>query len=824
MTANFTWQAASSGLPRRNLLTAAAAAGAASWLGSALFLAGAAQAQAPATGEVLSGSHWGAFRAKVEGGRFVSLRPWEKDPHPVPELAGVQDIVYSPSRIKYPMVRRAYLEHGPGSANETRGNGDFVRVGWDQALDLVAAQIKLNQAIGPWTIYGGSLGWKSVGKFNNPQTMLKRLLNLTGGYVDSYRDYSKGAIEGMMPYVVGSIEGEGPQTTYDTVLESTELLVFWGSDPLKNNHISAAIPDHHVWAWIEALKQSGKKVIFIDPVRTEGCKQLGAEWIAIRPHTDVALMLGIAHTLLSEKLHDSKFLANCTTGFDKFADYLTGKPDNTPKTAEWAEAICDVPAARIRDLAHSFAKNRTMLASGWAMQRQQFGEQPHWMMITLAAMLGHMGLPGGGVGFRYHIDGGGSPGANAPVIGGMSPGKRKAGVAWPAEMGVDSIPCARIVDMLLNPGGMFESDGLKQKYPAVKLAYWVGGNPFSHHQDRNRMVKAWQKLDTFIVQDFVWTATARFADIVLPAITTAERNDIERVGPASGLAIMAMKKVVEPVFESRNEYDIFTALAKRLGVEQDFTTGKSEMDWIRSLYDEALAQAKTRKIPMPEFDEFWNGSGVASFEVPAAARKFVRFAQFRADPLLNPLPTPSGMIEIFSNAVAKMNYDDCPPHPTWLEPVERLGHAGKFPLHVNSNHSPYRLHSQLCSTSVRDLYAVAGREPCWLNPLDAAARGIKPGDVLRVFNDRGQVLAGAVVTEDVRPGVIQLQEGAWYDPQEPGKPDTLCKYGDPNVLSRDIGTSRLSQSTSAHTAMAEVEKYQGTPPAVTVFTAPAAAA
>ena len=299
---------ASTGLPRRKLLAVAASAGAMGWLGSSTFLSGAAHAQAPAR-EVLSGSHWGAFHAKVEGGRFVSLRPWEKDPHPLPELVGVQDIVYSPSRIRYPMVRRAYLEHGPGTAPETRGTGDFVRVSWDKALDLVAAQIKQNQDIGPWSIYGGSLGWRSCGKFSNPQTMLKRLLNLSGGYVDSYRDYSKGAIEGMMPYVVGTIEGEGPQTTYDSVLESTELLVFWGSDPLKNNHISANIPDHLAWGWLDALKQSGKKVIFIDPVRTEGCKQLGAEWIAIRPHTDVALMLGIAHTLFTEKLHELKELA-----------------------------------------------------------------------------------------------------------------------------------------------------------------------------------------------------------------------------------------------------------------------------------------------------------------------------------------------------------------------------------------------------------------------------------------------------------------------------------------------------------------------------------
>src|SRR6185369_10296338 len=176
----------------------------------------------------------------------------------------------------------------------------------------------------------------------------------------------------------------------------------------------------------------------------------------------------------------------------------------------------------------------------------------------------------------------------------------------------------------------------------VKLAYWAGGNPFAHQQDRNRMVKAFQKLETFIVQDFQWTATARHADIVLPATTSYERNDIEHVGDYSMRAILAMKKVVEPMFEARNDYDIFAGIAKRMGKEKEFTEGKSEMDWIRSFYDAALSQAKTKKVEMPAFDAFWNGAGVVEFPIPASAKTFVRHGKFREDPLLNPLGTPSG--------------------------------------------------------------------------------------------------------------------------------------------------------------------------------------
>jgi trimethylamine-N-oxide reductase (cytochrome c) len=271
---------------------------------------------------------------------------------------------------------------------------------------------------------------------------------------------------------------------------------------------------------LDDLRKAGKKAIFIDPVRTDACKTLNGEWIAPRPQTDAAMMIGIAHTLLAENLHDTKFLAGYTRGFDRFSDYLLGKSDGVAKTAEWAEEICGIPAATLRDLAHRFASNRTLLVGGWAMQRQQHGEQPPWMLITLACMLGQIGLPGGGFVQRYHLDSGGAPPSPAPALGGgMALGERpKDGKPWPAERGAAVIPCARVVDMLLNPGKEYEFNGRTFRYPDVRMTYWVGGNPFHHHQDRNRMVAAWKKLDTFIVQDFQWTASARMADIVLGRI------------------------------------------------------------------------------------------------------------------------------------------------------------------------------------------------------------------------------------------------------------------------------------------------------------------
>lgn len=815
-------------LSRRRFLTATSSLSALAVAGSVLpggiGRALAADGAAAGAKEILTGSHWGAFYAKVENGRFASLRPWEKDHHPNKALDGVQDVVYSASRIRYPMVRRAYLEKGPGAERDSRGSGDFVRVTWEKALDLVASELKrLQEQEGPWSVYAGSYGWRSSGEIGNPQIMLTRLMNLNGGAVFSSSNYSKAALEGIMPYVVGSIDAAGPQTTYQSVVENTKVIVFWGSDPFKTNQIGFALPDHEEYKWFDDMKKAGIKAIFIDPVHLDACKHLDGEWLAPRPGSDVALALGICHVLLTEKLYDAEFIENCTYGFDKFADYLAGKGwDKVEKTPEWAADLTEIPADVIRRLAHQFVGNRTMLVSGWSCQRQHHGEQWPWAFVTLASMVGQVGLPGGGFCQNYHLYSQGSPSSAAPSLApGMSGGTRKDKKPWPAEKGAKVIPVARIVDMLESPGKPYEHNGTKNLYPDVKLTYWVGGNPFHHHQDRNRMRKAWRKFETVIVQDFQWTASARFADIVLPAATTAERDDIEMIGTISKRAYVAMKKVIEPVFEAKSDYEIFSLLANRLGVGQEFTEGKSEMDMVRDVYATAKKTADAKKsVTLPSFEEFWD-KGIIEFEIPEKNRRWVKYADFREDPIMNMLPTGTGKIEIYSKPIEKMGYDDCPPHASWLEPAEWLGRKDKaHPLHLNSNHPTHRMHSQLNGTKVREIYQVAGREPCMINSKDAEARGIKSGDVVRLFNGRGQCLAGAVVSDDIRPGVVQLQEGAWYDPADITDANTLCKHGDANVLTADIGSSRLAQATSAHTCLVDVEKYTGPLPAVTVFDTP----
>jgi trimethylamine-N-oxide reductase (cytochrome c) len=248
------------------------------------------------------------------------------------------------------------------------------------------------------------------------------------------------------------------------------------------------------------------------------------------------------------------------------------------------------------------------------------------------------------------------------------------------------------------------------------------------------------------------------------------------------------------------------------------------MDWIRSFYEAARVAARAKYIEMPVFDAFWSSDNALAFPIDEAAKAYVQYKDFRDDPLLNGLGTPSGRFEIFSKNIEKMRYDDCPPHPTWLEPAERLGGPNtKYPLHVDSKHPKYRLHSQLCGTKLRSLYAIAGREPCLMNPKDAAQRGVADGDVIRIFNDRGQILAGVKLTDDIRPGVICINEGGWFDPVDARQPRSLCRYGDVNNLAIGIGTSKLAQGNCGHTAVAQVEKYRGTPPATQVFDTPSGA-
>jgi biotin/methionine sulfoxide reductase len=760
---------------------------------------------------VPTGAHWGVYEVDVAGGRILGVRPSPYDSDPSPIHRSLPDVINHPSRVRFPAIRESYFKRGIQSDRTVRGAERFVRVSWDQALDVVATELKrVKREHGNEAIFAGSYGWASAGRLHHPRTLLKRLLNLHGGFTDHVLDYSRAAAMVIVPHVVGSEDSVGIKlTTWDSIIENAELILSFGGFAPKNFQIdSGGMGVHRANDWMRRVADAKIEVVHISPMRTDMSDVVGAHWLPIRPNTDTALMLGIAHTLYSENLHDREFLDRYCTGFDVFARYLMGEIDGVAKSAEWAADICEIDAGNIRGLARRSVGRRTMVTLAYSLQRGDHGEQPIWMGITLAAMLGQIGLPGGGFGVGY-----GSMGAK---------GMRRAPAPLRAVPTGNNptgryIPVSRITDMLLCPGANYDFNGKRLTYPDIHMVMWGGGNPFHHHQDINKLLRGWQKPDTIVVQDIFWTPIARFADIVLPVASSLERNDI-----GAGwwdTVVFAMKQAVPPVGEARSDYAIIAGLAERLGHAEAFTQGRDEMGWVRFLYGELADQLSEQQIRLPDFDAFWRDGRAL---LPEAPQPFVLFEDFRRDPKAHPLATPSGKIEIFSSTIAGFCYDDCPGHPVWLEPSEWLGSslAARYPLHLISNQPGPRLHSQLDSAPLSTSQKVQGREPLWINPADAKRRGIAEGDVVRIHNERGACLAGAHLDDVVRPGVMQLATGAWYDPAEPGRIGALDKHGNPNVLTLDKGTSKLAQAPAAHSLLVEVERWEGDLPPLTAHEPP----
>jgi biotin/methionine sulfoxide reductase len=462
-------------------------------------------------------------------------------------------------------------------------------------------------------------------------------------------------------------------------------------------------------------------------------------------------------------------------------------------------------------LARRAAERRTLITCSQSLQRAEHGEQPVWMGVVLAALLGKIGLPGAGFAYALgSIANTGKPEVAVPVPT-LPQGRNSIG---------DFIPVARISDLLLRPGETFDYDGQKLTYPKIKLVYWAGGNPFHHHQDIHRLREAFAQPDTLIVHDSAWTATARHADIVLPATVTLERDDIG--ASTNDHLLVAMHRVAAPYGDARDDYAIFSALAERLGVGPSFTEGRNARQWLEHLYEPTRRELAELGHTAPDFNEFWEAGELV---LPTRDWDGGIVRAFRQNPETAPLPTPSGKIEISSAKIA--GYADCPQHPTWLPPsyAPETAMAARFPLYLVANQPATRLHSQLDFGATSLGSKVQAREPVRIHPDDAAARGIADGDVVRLYNDRGACLAGAVLSDALRPGVVQLSTGAWFDPAwldeaGPTADRPLCVHGNPNVLTADVCTSRLAQGSTGQLTRVEIERFEGFLPPIRAFDPP----
>ncbi|MBP9184903.1 MAG: molybdopterin-dependent oxidoreductase, partial [Fuscovulum sp.] len=534
--------------------------------------------------------------------------------------------------------------------------------------------------------------------------------------------------------------------------------------------------------------------VSINPQKTASDTYLNADWVKIVPNTDVALFLVMAYHVLEQGLEDRAYIDTYTVGSDKWVAYVRGEgEDKTPKTPEWAAAITGIDAARIRELAELLARSRTEIAGAWSLQRAHHGEMTHWAIINFAALTGKIGKPGQGVGFRLRYGNGGMPQSGKGTPSGLSQGKNFV---------TDYIvPASRLTEALENPGAEVVYNGNVRKYPDVHMIYNAGNNFMSHQQDTNRLIKALQKVKTIVSQDIWWTAATRWADIVLPASSPLERDDISVGGTYSNDKIYAMKKVIEPIGESRSDFEIFAGLADLFYKMSPYLEDQQFPELIDIM---KFAYAKTGAAGTTPFEEFWE-RGYALQPFPQEARSWVRHGDFYADPVAHPLHTRSGKIEMFCDTIAEMKIEDCPGMPMWLEPAEYLGNAKEGQLHVVSPHPWHRLHSQMDqSEHLRDLYKVQGREPVRISAEDAAARGIADGDLVELYNDRGTVIAGAVVSDEIMPGVLSIYEGCWPSLDSKGR----CNSGLVNFLTSTVKSSGLSQATTANTCLASIRKCE----------------
>lgn len=736
-------------------------------------------------------AHWGAFTAEVNAGDLTAVRPHAGDDDPSPLLGNLPGSIRHHSRVAGPAIRRGWLDNGPGPS-ERRGDDEFVAVSWDELSDLLAGELRrIIDEHGNEAIYGGSYGWASAGRFHHAQSQVHRFLKLIGGYTSSRHSYSLGATGVIMPRVVGTHDDLFKRSTqWEVIVEHTDLLVAFGGLALKNTGINhGGTTAHPARDALRRFRERGGRIVSFSPLRDD--VDGDHEWHAPLPGTDVAVMLALAHVLATEDLADRTFLDTYCVGYDRFERYLLGTDDGVPKSPAWAATISGLAGEDITALARRMAAGRTLVTISWSLQRIRHGEQAPWMGLTLAAMLGQIGLPGGGFGHGY-----GS--MNEP---GLAPLRFRLPVLPQGHNPVSTfIPVAAVSDMLLHPGREYDYNGRRLRFPDIRLVYWAGGNPFHHHQNIGRLRRALARPDTIVVHDPYWTAMAKHADIVVPSTTAYERDDYS--GSRNDPMLMAMPALVEPYAQARDDYTTFAELARRFGVADQFTEGRTARQWLAHLYATWSASVD---FDAPSFDQFWADGQLRLPTEPG----LTLLADFRADPHTNRLNTPSGRIEIFSAEIDSFGYDDCLGHPAWFEPTEWLGgeRARTYPLHLIANQPASRLHGQLDGGATSQKSKVQGREPIRIHPADAAARGLADGDVARVFNDRGACLAGVVIDDRLRPRVVQLSTGAWFDPLDPADPDSLCVHGNPNVLTDDIGTSALARGCTGAHVLVQLEKF-----------------
>lgn len=686
-----------------------------------------------------------------------------------------------PDRLKYPMKRIG-----------KRGEGKFERISWDEATDMMAENInRIKDTYGNEALYipYGTGGYNQIcGKWP-----ADRLLHMYGGSLGYYNSYSWACINQATPTVYGTrVTGNQRQ---DWV--NCKYILMWGWNP------SEMRDGTNTEYFLKKAKENGAKLVCIDPRMTMTAVSLADEWVPIRPGTDVALMSAMAYVMITENLYDSEFVKKYCIGFDKtqlpkgleneesYKDYILGTVDQIPKTPDWAEKITGIPKETIIRIAHDFATTKpAMLYQGYGMQRRAYGEQPVRGGCVLAAITGNVGISGGWAsGIALQADDGGPFWNVFPTL--KNPVKAK-------------IPSFLWSEAVLRGKQMSAEDGLvgvEKLKTDIKLIWAVASNAIiNQHGNINRTVEIMKdesKVEFFVVQDNFLTATGLFADLLLPACTQFETWGMED-GWKYGDELILQPQILDTPWETKSDYSICAAVAYKLRIGEEYTEGRNEKEWIEHLIN-VYKDSRFPDIPsLAEMEE----SNMGVYSLPVHKPK-IAFADFRKDPEKYPLQTESGKIEIFSKQLfEKNNPTEIPAVPKYIQEWESpFGEeAVRFPLQVIGPHYMPRVHS---THDNNDWLSEAFPQRIFINPLDAKHRGIKNGDQVKVYNERGALVLPCRHTKRILPGVISIPQGAWWKPDKNG----IDFGGSVNILTSERWTP-MAFGNAQHTIMAEAEKYK----------------
>ncbi len=794
-----------------------------------------------------------------------------------PHALAMKSAVYSAKRILHPLKRVDFDPDGERNP-QNRGKSGYVRISWDEALDIVSKEILRQKRVhGPGALaitHGSHHQWGNVGYYLSALLRFGNLIGFTRMAInpDSWEGWYWGAMHHW-----GQAHRVGIAGNYGLVedcLQNAELMVFWSSDP-ESTH--AAYGGHEGTQRRQWAKSLGIESVHIDPHFNTTAQWMGGRWIRIRPGTDPALAQAIMHVWVVENLVDEAYVATCTTGYEAWRDHLLGKDDGVPKTPEWQEPETGVPAKDVRALARLWASKKTYLAAGaggggfGGAGRGATGAQWARSMVMMMAMRG-LGKPGINMGnldlgtpvdhefyFPGYAEGGISGDLNwsasavnnyqkMPHVLSMNPVRQMV----PKQKFPDAIVNGKASGHLWD-GMATENQFLSYEYPMpgmsrIHMIYKYGGSWFSTITESNRMVAAYRHDSVeFVVNQSIWMeGEAPYADVILPACTQFERYDIGEWSNSGGYlphgfnnlnhrVIALQHKCIEPLGESKSDYQIFSDILSRMGQGAMFTEGCSELDWCKRVFNSSDV---SKQISWAEFCK------KGYYVVPAEAEalrppvQFRWFAEQRMKdiPEAMPLPsqwavevgkglqTPSGKIEFLPTTLQRGDPDN-PERPVlnryipaWEGP--RSEHAKRFPLQLVANHSRYSFHTNVDGkgsflNDIEDHRVRVDGHAYWLlrmNVDDAAARGIVHHDLVKVFNDRGAVVCAADVSALVVNGVVKSsQSSAEFQPVQVNG-ETVEIGGSLNVLTSSRMAMPNTHSMAPNSCMVQIEKWTARAP------------